>query len=281
MSALDPPRPRPPADLLLARRPRARPPRRARRAPRRARARRRDRRARRARHARAARRARRAIDGERPPPASRPSSTRTCTCARPGRSTRRTSRPARAPRPPAATARSSRCRTPIPCSTRAPLLRSLRDAAAREARVPVGFMAAITRRAARRAADRDGRAARGGRARLHRRRPAGRAAPGMLRRALHYQRLCGGVLALHEEDPTLSRGGRDARGRRVAPRSASAGSRSISESTMVARDAALAGYEDARVHFQHLAAPPRSRRVAAARRAAAGQRARSRRTTCC
>ena len=29
----------------------------------------------------------------------------------------------------------------------------------------------------------------------------------MLRKALQYQRLCGGVLALHEEDPTLSRGG--------------------------------------------------------------------------
>ena len=37
---------------------------------------------------------------------SRPSSTRTCTCARPARSTRRTSRPAPAPRPPAASARS-------------------------------------------------------------------------------------------------------------------------------------------------------------------------------
>ena len=31
-----------------------------------------------------------------------------------------------------------------------------------------------------------------------------------------------------------------------------AGIPSLSESTMVARDAALAAYEDARVHFQHL-----------------------------
>ena len=30
---------------------------------------------------------------------------------------------------------------------------------------------------------------------------------GMLRKALQYQRLCGGVIALHEEDETLSRGG--------------------------------------------------------------------------
>ena len=35
-------------------------------------------------------------------------------------------------------------------------------------------------------------------------------------RALQYQRLCGGVLALHEEDPTLSRRRRHARGRGVA-----------------------------------------------------------------
>ena len=55
----------------------------------------------------------------------------------------------------------------------APLLRSLRDAAAREARIPVGFLPAITRGSGRRGADRDGRAARGGRARLHRRRAAG------------------------------------------------------------------------------------------------------------
>ena len=54
----------------------------------------------------------------------------------------------------------------------APILRSLRDAARREARVPVGFLAAVTHRPARRGADRDGRAARGRRARLHRRRQA-------------------------------------------------------------------------------------------------------------
>ncbi len=30
---------------------------------------------------------------------------------------------------------------------------------------------------------------------------------GMLRKALQYQRLCGGVLALHEEDPSLTAGG--------------------------------------------------------------------------
>ncbi len=74
---------------------------------------------------------------------------------------------------------------------------------------------------------------------------------GMLRKALQYQRLCGGVLSLHEEDPTLSRGGAMHEGA-VSAALGIGGIPSIAESTMVARDAALAGYEDARVHFQHL-----------------------------
>ena len=48
----------------------------------------------------------------------RRSSTRTCTCARPGARTRRRSPPAPRPPRPAATARSSRCRTPSRSSTR-------------------------------------------------------------------------------------------------------------------------------------------------------------------
>jgi dihydroorotase len=73
----------------------------------------------------------------------------------------------------------------------------------------------------------------------------------MLRKALQYQRLCGGVIALHEEDPTLSLGGCMHEGS-VSAALGIGGIPTISESTMVARDAALAGYEDARVHFQHL-----------------------------
>jgi dihydroorotase len=73
----------------------------------------------------------------------------------------------------------------------------------------------------------------------------------MLRKALQYQRLCGGVIALHEEDPTLSRDGAMHEGA-VSAALGIAGIPTVSESTMVARDAALAGYEDARVHFQHL-----------------------------
>ena len=73
----------------------------------------------------------------------------------------------------------------------------------------------------------------------------------MLRKALQYQRLCGGVIALHEEDPALSGDGVMHEGA-VSARLGLAGIPSMSESTMVARDAALAAYEGARVHFQHL-----------------------------
>ncbi len=132
----------------------------------------------------------------------------------------------------------------------APLLRSLRDAAAREARIPVGFLPAITRgldgeelteMAELREAGALGFTDDG--------RPVQSA--GMLRKALQYQRLCGGVITLHEEDVSLSRGGAMYEGA-VSAALGLGGIPSVSESTMVARDAALAGYEDARVHFQHL-----------------------------
>jgi dihydroorotase len=132
----------------------------------------------------------------------------------------------------------------------APLLRSLRDAAAREARIPVGFLGAITRglageelteMAELREAGALGFTDDG--------RPV--ASAGMLRKALQYQRLCGGTIALHEEDASLSKGGAMHEGR-VSAALGLGGIPSVSESTMVARDAALAGYEDARVHFQHL-----------------------------
>jgi dihydroorotase len=132
----------------------------------------------------------------------------------------------------------------------APLLRSLRDAAAREARISVGFLASITRglqgeqltemaelrhQGALGFTD-DGRPVQ---------------SAGMLQKALQYQRLCGGVLALHEEDLTLSRSGSMNEGA-VSAALGIRGIPTVAESTMVARDAALAGYEDGRVHFQHL-----------------------------
>ena len=66
---------------------------------------------------------------------------------------------------------------------------------------------------------------------------------GVLRRALQYQRLCGGTIALHEEDPELSGDGVMHEGP-VSAALGLAGIPSVSESTMIARDAALAGYED-------------------------------------
>jgi len=132
------------------------------------------------------------------------------------------------------------------------ILGSLVDLATRSAHVPVGFLASITRG-------------------LHGQELTEMAAladhsalgftddgkpvvsAGMLRKALAYQRLCGGVIALHEEDPALSRDGVMHEGA-VSARLGLAGIPSVSESTMIARDAALARYEDARVHFQHLSA---------------------------
>jgi dihydroorotase len=89
---------------------------------------------------------------------------------------------------------------------------------------------------------------------------------GMLRKALQYQRLAGGVIALHEEDPALSADGVMHEGT-VSARLGLAGIPSLAESTMIARDAALARYEDARVHLQHLSAAESVEALAAAKAA--------------
>jgi len=75
----------------------------------------------------------------------------------------------------------------------------------------------------------------------------------LLRRALQYQHLCGGTIALHEEDPELSGAGVMHEGA-VSATLGLEGIPSVSESTMIARDAALAGYEGGRIHVQHLSA---------------------------
>jgi dihydroorotase len=88
----------------------------------------------------------------------------------------------------------------------------------------------------------------------------------VLRRALQYQRLCGGTIALHEEDPELSGAGVMHEG----PVSAALGLEgvpSISESTMIARDAAIAGYEGGSIHVQHLSAAESVEAVRAAKAA--------------
>jgi dihydroorotase len=75
----------------------------------------------------------------------------------------------------------------------------------------------------------------------------------VMRRALQYQRLCGGTIALHEEDPELSGDGVMHEGP-VAAAVGLSGIPSVSESTMIARDVGLAAYEEARIHIQHLSA---------------------------
>ncbi|HUA49779.1 MAG TPA: dihydroorotase [Solirubrobacteraceae bacterium] len=137
-----------------------------------------------------------------------------------------------------------------PVVDEAAILGSLTDTARRQARVPVGFLASITRglkgqELTEMAELRDA----GALGFTDDGRPV--VSAGVLRKALQYQRLCGGVIALHEEDPELSRDGAMHEGA-VSARLGIAGIPSLSESTMVARDAALAVYEGARVHFQHL-----------------------------
>jgi dihydroorotase len=145
----------------------------------------------------------------------------------------------------------------------APVLRALVEQARREARIPVGFMASVTRGLAGEAltemAELRGAGALGF---TDDGKPVHRAA--MLRKALQYQRLVGGVLALHEEDPSLSGSGVMHEGE-VATRLGLAGIPSISESTMIARDAAIAEYEAGRIHIQHLSAAESVQAVAEAK----------------
>ena len=147
----------------------------------------------------------------------------------------------------------------------AAVLRALTETATREAHTPVGFLAAITKHlkgaeltemAELRDAGALGFTDDG--------KPV--VSAGTLRKAIQYQRLCGGVIALHEEDPDLSGDGAMHEGA-VSARLGIAGIPSLSESTMVARDAALAAYENARVHFQHLSCVESIEALAHARQA--------------
>jgi dihydroorotase len=141
---------------------------------------------------------------------------------------------------------------------------ALREAAREAACVPVGFLATVTRGmegeeltemgAIREAGalgfSDDGLPIRSAR---------------VLRRALQYQQLCGGTIALHEEDPELSGDGAMHEGP-VSAALGLTGIPSISESTMIARDAAIAGYEGGRIHVQHLSAAESVEAVRAAKR---------------
>ncbi len=134
----------------------------------------------------------------------------------------------------------------------ASIIESLRERARSEARIPTGFMAAITRgQKGEGLTEMADLAAAGAFGFTDDGLPVTSA--GVLRQALQYQRLAGLPIALHEEDPTLSAGGAMHEGA-VSALLGIGGIPSISESTMIARDAAIAGYEDGRIHIQHVSA---------------------------
>jgi len=151
-------------------------------------------------------------------------------------------------------------------------VRSLRDRASEEAFVPTGFLACVTRgMAGEELTEMAELGDAGAIAFSDDGLPISNAR--VMRRALQYQHLVGGQLALHEEDHDLSRpagahaphkGGVMHEGI-VSAALGLAGIPSVAESTMIARDAALAAYEDARIHVQHLSARESVAAVAAAK----------------
>ncbi len=147
----------------------------------------------------------------------------------------------------------------------AAVLGSVRERAEREASIPVGIVATVTRGMAGEELTEM--------AELREVGAIGFSDDGLpisnarvLRRALEYQRLAGGVIALHEEDPNLSGNGVMHEGE-VSAVLGMAGVPSPSEATMIARDCALARYEGARIHVQHLSARASVEEIARAKAA--------------
>jgi dihydroorotase len=126
-------------------------------------------------------------------------------------------------------------------------LRAVRESAVRDAHVPVGFLPAITRGLeGEQLTDLAGLHEQGALGFTDDGHPVANA--GVLRAALRQADV---VLALHEEDRSLSGGGSMHEGV-VSAELGIPGVPAVSETTMVARDAELARSECARVHFQHL-----------------------------
>ena len=144
----------------------------------------------------------------------------------------------------------------------AAVLGSLVERARAEAVVPTGFMAAITKgQRGEELSEMAELAAEGAAAFTDDGRPVESA--GMLRKALSYGSLTDRPLALHCEEPTLSRGGHVHEGE-VSAELGLGGYPSLAESVMVERDLALAALEGRRVHVMHVSA---SESVAAVERA--------------
>ena len=144
----------------------------------------------------------------------------------------------------------------------ASVLGALTETAEREAEVPVGFLAAITKsQAGAELTEMVELAERGAAGFSDDGRPV--VAPGVIRRALQYSAAAGRPVAVHCEEPTLSRGGHVHEGL-VSAELGFGGYPSVAESVMVGRDLALAGYEARPLHLLHLSA---SESVAELRRA--------------
>jgi dihydroorotase len=141
-------------------------------------------------------------------------------------------------------------------------LQSLVETARREAEIPVGFMAAISRGQSGHELTEMAELADAGAAAF-----TDDGAPvvsaGLLQRALQYAAVTGRPIALHCEEPSLSRGSHMHMGR-VSAELGLGGYPSVAESVMVERDLSLAAAEGQPLHVMHLSA---AESVAALRRA--------------
>jgi len=144
----------------------------------------------------------------------------------------------------------------------AAVLGALVESARAEAEVPVGFLGAITKRQAGSELTEMAELADAGAAGF-----SDDGVPvvsaGLMRRALQYASVTGRRLALHCEEPSLSRGGQMHEGA-VSAELGFAGYPSVAESLMVERDLALAEYEGQPVHLLHLSARESVEALAAA-----------------
>ena len=131
-------------------------------------------------------------------------------------------------------------------------VRGLRARALAEAHIPVGFFAAITKgQAGEELAELGSLADAGAVGFTDDGRPVVTA--GLMRRALQYNAITGRTIAVHCEEPTLTRGGHAHAGS-VASELGIGGWPSLGESLMVARDIDLAGDTGQSVHLMHLSA---------------------------
>jgi dihydroorotase len=134
----------------------------------------------------------------------------------------------------------------------AAVLGSLLERAREEAVVPTGFLAAISKGQQGEALTEMAELADAGAAGFS---DDGRpvVSAGLFRRALRYRPVAGRPLAVHEEEPTLSRNGQMHEGA-VSAELGFAGWPSLAESVMVGRDLALAAAEEQPLHLLHLSA---------------------------